>query len=253
MRFNILILTLLAATGLTGQTALQMDELFDHIGDSTGLELSFGQWEQKTLSNATLASWYGSELVQSNDAVFVFNETTQDLVNLRFHRGKWQLGVATSNYNYNDRTLDASLFNAIRHSKRGVVSLAQNHSDLLALQEFSLQPAAEGLVAANKRVANILKNVDSGTLPSVNRALFEAPIEDQLYTEVEKIQSKVIETPEFTSRLALLGELQANIDQYFELVMVNCEDTETRDNRLATLLTLRQLFLSVADFSLLQL
>ena len=154
---------------------------------------------------------------------------------------------------YLDQNIDASLFNAIRHSKRGVVSLAQNHSDLLALQEFSLQPAAEGLVAANKRVANILKNVDSGTLPSVNRALFEAPIEDQLYTEVEKIQSKVIETPEFTSRLALLGELQANIDQYFELVMVNCEDTETRDNRLATLLSLRQLFLSVADFSLLQL
>lgn len=113
MRFNIVILTLLAATGLTGQTALQMDELFDHVGDSTALELSFGQWEQKTLSNATLASWYGSELVQSNDAVFVFNETTQDLVNLRFHRRKWQLGIATSNYSYNDRTLDASLFNAL--------------------------------------------------------------------------------------------------------------------------------------------
>ena len=87
----------------------------------------------------------------------------------------------------------------------------------------------------------------------VNRTLFEAPIEDQLYTEVETIQSKVIETPGFTNRLALLGELQANIDQYFELVMVNCEDAETRDNRLATLLSLRQLFLSVADFSLLQL
>jgi glycyl-tRNA synthetase beta chain len=154
---------------------------------------------------------------------------------------------------YLDQNIDASLFNAIRHSKRGVVSLAQNHSDLLALQEFSFQPAADGLVAANKRVANILKNIDSGMLPSVNRALFEAPIEDQLYTEVETIQSKVIETPEFTNRLALLGELQANIDQYFEQVMVNCEDTETRDNRLATLLSLRQLFLSVADFSLLQL
>jgi glycyl-tRNA synthetase beta chain len=124
---------------------------------------------------------------------------------------------------------------------------------LLALHKFSLQPAAEGLVAANKRVANILKNIDLGTLPSVSRVLFEAPIEDQLYSEVEAIQSKIIVTPEFTSRLVLLGELQANIDQYFELVMVNCEDTETRDNRLATLLSLRELFLSVADFSLLQL
>ena len=154
---------------------------------------------------------------------------------------------------YLDQDIDASLFNAIRHSKKGVISLAQNHSDLLALQEFALQSSAQDLVAANRRVANILKKVDLDTLPSVNRSLFETPIEDQLYTEVETIQSKITMTPEFASRLELLGELQANIDQYFELVLVNCEDSETRNNRLATLLSLRQLFLGVADFSLLQL
>ena len=154
---------------------------------------------------------------------------------------------------YRDQNINASLFKAIRHSKKGIISLAQNHSDLMALQEFTSLPAAESLVAANKRVANILKKIDADGLPAVNRSLFEEPIEGLLFTEVETIEAKILATPEFANRLILLGELQENIDQYFEQVLVNCEDTDTRNNRLATLLSLRQLFLGIADFSLLQL
>jgi glycyl-tRNA synthetase beta chain len=42
------------------------------------------------------------------------------------------------------------------------------------------------------------------------------------------------------------------IDQFFEEVMVNVEDTAVRQNRLALLNQLRQAFLFVADISVLQ-
>ena len=42
------------------------------------------------------------------------------------------------------------------------------------------------------------------------------------------------------------------MDQFFESVMVNVEDKEVRINRLTLLSELRELFLQVADISLLQ-
>ena len=114
MRFNLTIIAIaLSFSPASGQWAIQMDELFDHVGDSSVLELSFGNWEQKTISNASLGNWYGHDPFISNETAFVFNETTQELINFRFHSKKWQLGFATTNYNFNDRRLDPSLFNLL--------------------------------------------------------------------------------------------------------------------------------------------
>ena len=114
MRFNLTIIAIaLSFSPANGQWAIQMDELFDHIGDSSALELSFGNWEQKTISNASLANWYGHNPFTSNETAFVFNEITQELINFRFHSKKWQFGFATTNYNFNDRRLDSSLFNSL--------------------------------------------------------------------------------------------------------------------------------------------
>ena len=114
MRFNLTVIAIaFSFSPANAQWTIQMDELFDHLGDSSALELSFGNWEQKTLSNASLANWYGHDPITSNETAFVFNETTQDLINLRFHRRKWQFGFATTNYNFNERRLDPSLFNSL--------------------------------------------------------------------------------------------------------------------------------------------
>ncbi len=49
-----------------------------------------------------------------------------------------------------------------------------------------------------------------------------------------------------------LAELRDVIDAFFEKVMVNVEDKDLRINRLSMLEKLRELFLRVADISLLQ-
>lgn len=52
--------------------------------------------------------------------------------------------------------------------------------------------------------------------------------------------------------LVELAELREPVDLFFEKVMVNVEDKDLRVNRLSMLEKLRELFLRVADISLLQ-
>jgi glycyl-tRNA synthetase beta chain len=49
-----------------------------------------------------------------------------------------------------------------------------------------------------------------------------------------------------------MAGLQPQVDAFFDKVMVNADDVALRQNRLALLKALRQLFLRVADISLLQ-
>ncbi len=55
-----------------------------------------------------------------------------------------------------------------------------------------------------------------------------------------------------TSSSARRASLRKPVDAFFENVMVNAEDKEVRLNRLTLLSKLRELFLQVADISLLQ-
>jgi len=56
----------------------------------------------------------------------------------------------------------------------------------------------------------------------------------------------------YQEALIELASLREPVDQFFESVMVNAEDTQVRLNRLTLLARLRELFLQVADISLLQ-
>lgn len=56
----------------------------------------------------------------------------------------------------------------------------------------------------------------------------------------------------YQEALVELSELREAIDAFFEKVMVNVDDQELRINRLTMLEKLRELFLRVADISLLQ-
>ena len=114
MRYKLLFISLLVGfTPLQAQWSVQMDELYDHISDTSGIELSFGNWEQKTLSNTSIEHWHGNSAIPVSDDVYAFSETTQDLFNMRFHRKKCQIGIATTNYNFNSRSLSPTLFNTL--------------------------------------------------------------------------------------------------------------------------------------------
>jgi glycyl-tRNA synthetase beta chain len=124
-----------------------------------------------------------------------------------------------------------------------------------AVAEFRKLETASALAAANKRVANILAKVE-GSLPTqVDAALLQAGAEQTLADALSAKQTELdglFASGDYTAALLTLASLRGVIDQFFEEVMVNVEDTAVRQNRLALLNQLRQAFLFVADISVLQ-
>jgi glycyl-tRNA synthetase beta chain len=153
---------------------------------------------------------------------------------------------------YQEQGINSYLFNSLRHNKAGIWSINENHDQLFALKKFVFKEEAEGLIAANKRVANILKKVNTNDIAQVDTFLFEEEIEKELYVLLELANNDIENKSAFSEKLEILGTLKPKIEQYFEQVLVNCEKLDVRNNRIATLYALRQIFLGVADFSLLK-
>ena len=123
-----------------------------------------------------------------------------------------------------------------------------------AVSHFRTLDSAEALAAANKRVANILAKAE-GDIGAVDVALCVEPAEQVLAQSVLSLAKEVqplIAQGEYTAVLDKLAGLRQPVDNFFDNVMVNAEDTKLRQNRLAILNTLQGLFLQVADISLLQ-
>lgn len=119
------------------------------------------------------------------------------------------------------------------------------------LQTFRNSPMADSIVAANKRVANLLKKVDTTVLPvEFDLSLATDPQEAALYHSIGSVD--LFDAKGAGEKLERLAILQAPVDEFFEHVLVMSDDPAIRDNRLALLNQLRQLFLQVADFSVLQ-
>jgi glycyl-tRNA synthetase beta chain len=125
---------------------------------------------------------------------------------------------------------------------------------LQALAGFLLLPEAASLTAANKRIANILKKSASGGTASVDSTLFRLPQEQSLATALEAAEpatAGALDRHDYGTALASLAGLKAAVDAFFDAVLVNDPDTALRDNRLALLGRIRNLFTRIADLSLL--
>ena len=123
-----------------------------------------------------------------------------------------------------------------------------------AVTEFRKLPEAESLSAANKRIANILKNLSESTA-HIDESLLKEAAEKDLYGTLNKLVATV--QPMFARRdyqLALteLAKLRVTVDRFFDDVMVMVDDEKLKNNRLALLHNLRGQFLQVADLSRLQ-
>ena len=124
-----------------------------------------------------------------------------------------------------------------------------------AVSHFRTLEAASALAAANKRVSNILAKSDETLNERVNAATLKEPEEISLAMQVVVLRDKLepyFAEGRYQEALVELAELRDVIDAFFEKVMVNVEDKELRINRLSMLEKLRELFLRVADISLLQ-
>jgi glycyl-tRNA synthetase beta chain len=124
-----------------------------------------------------------------------------------------------------------------------------------AVSHFRTLEASSALAAANKRVSNILAKSDETLNERVNAATLKEPEEIALAMQVVVLRDKLepyFAEGRYQEALVELAELRDVIDAFFEKVMVNVEDKDLRINRLSMLEKLRELFLRVADISLLQ-
>lgn len=121
-----------------------------------------------------------------------------------------------------------------------------------AVSEFKQLEQAEALAAANKRVANILAKQAGNVSAQVDPSLFDNQYETALYEALQGAETQVRAAAaehNYPAVLAALATLRDVIDAFFDNVMVMADDETVRNNRLALLALLRELFLTTADIS----
>jgi len=127
---------------------------------------------------------------------------------------------------------------------------------LRAVAGFRNLPEAASLIAANKRIANLLAKAGDEAAPdSLDPALFEGPAEVALAEALAQAHAQAADCAGRGDYGALCGQLallREPVDAFFEAVMVMADDAAVRRNRLALLTRLHRLFLTVADLSRLQ-
>jgi glycyl-tRNA synthetase beta chain len=126
---------------------------------------------------------------------------------------------------------------------------------LRAVMEFRKLPAAESLAQANKRIGNILRQAVEEPKAIINVTLLVESAEMELAKELARIDALVqpkLQGRDYTGALQDLAGLRESVDNFFDRVLVMCDDLPLRHNRLALLKNLRDRFLAVADISRLQ-
>ncbi len=124
-----------------------------------------------------------------------------------------------------------------------------------AVSHFRGLDAAESLAAANKRVGNILAKFDGELADDVELTLLQEDAEKALAEDVA-VMTEALEpafaTGNYQDALNKLAALREPVDTFFDSVMVMADDEALKKNRLTLLNNLRNLFLQIADISLLQ-
>ena len=158
---------------------------------------------------------------------------------------------------YQERGIEPALIDAV--VERKPVDLLDFDLRLRACQAFRALPESGALAAANKRIRNILRKLDRAEADSlltavIEPSLFENDAERALDRAVELASldsAPLVHAQRYVEALTRLAALRAPVDLYFDAVMVMAEQVEVRRNRLASLKRLSELFLNVADVSVL--
>lgn len=155
---------------------------------------------------------------------------------------------------YQEEGIPTNVFQAV-HARRPKQPLDFQRR-IYAVNIFAKMADAQALSAANKRVSNLLSKLDVKEVSSeVSTHLLQEPAEQHLAALVTEKSAQIaplVAEQNYQSVLESLAELRPAIDQFFDNVMVMVEEEPLRRNRLALLKQLRELFLQVADISLLQ-
>ena len=120
-----------------------------------------------------------------------------------------------------------------------------------AVKVFQTLPEAESLAAANKRVANILRQAEAkGETfePGELRDPEERTLQAAIRAASEKAKP-LYDKGDYTGYLKSFSMLKDPVDSFFDKVMVMVEDKKLRSSRLALLRELREAMNRVADIS----
>lgn len=122
---------------------------------------------------------------------------------------------------------------------------------LSAVRDFLQLPDALALAAANKRIGNILKKA-AGEQPVPIAGLLAEEAEKALFAKVQEIAPIVarhVGSQSYADALKTLATVRAEVDHFFDKVMVNVDDPAVRANRLGLLKVLFDQLNAVADIS----
>ena len=159
---------------------------------------------------------------------------------LEFFRGRLQNQLIAQGHPYD--AVDAVL-------AFGVTDIVMTLKKIEAVEDFKRHPDFEPLVTAFKRVVNILKKFEGG---SVDPARFEGPEEEALYAAFNEVREKaeaLVDGDEYQAALSEIARLRKPVDAFFDTVLVMAEDEAVRFNRLSLLHEISALFFRIADFS----
>ncbi len=152
---------------------------------------------------------------------------------------------------YEDQGIGVDLLRAVLASERD--HLLDIDQRIRALSAYMANDEALALIAANKRVANILAKGNVIDHQPIDPQRLIEPAEQALAAALGTAKQTVdqaLSTRNYTAALDALAVLREPVDAFFDTVMVNAEDAELRANRLQLLSQLRQLFIGIADVAL---
>ncbi len=137
---------------------------------------------------------------------------------------------------------------------KGPVNLGLVPLQLEAVKAFQALPEADSLAAANKRVANILRQAEAKgeTFGDAEPNDLAEPAERALLEAIRTVSAlarPLYESGDYTGYLKSFAALKAPVDSFFDKVMVMVEDDRLRRGRLALLRDLRESMNRVADLS----
>jgi glycyl-tRNA synthetase beta chain len=168
----------------------------------------------------------------------------------------WQFLLGRLEVMFRDRS-QADSIQAVLHT--GVYDVVALEKRLVALQTVREKSRAqfEAAAVAFKRIANILAQAqEKGIAPVGFKA--EAAVlaaERELFSALERSReqvAKAIDSEDYPGAYAVLADLAPLLDRFFLDVLVMDREPVLRDNRLALLRALHELFAPLADFSRLQ-
>jgi glycyl-tRNA synthetase beta chain len=159
---------------------------------------------------------------------------------LDFFKGRFENQLISQGHPYD--VVDAVL-------ETGTSDIVQSLKKIEAMETFKSHKDFEPLAIAFKRVGNIVKDFNNG---SVDPAKFETDEERNLYSAFLRSKEKVvsyIEDDNYQSVFMELATLRKPADDFFNKVLVMAKNDAVRFNRLSLLKEISEMFHMIADFS----